>query len=295
MKSISKRLQVIVSLKYNKYKIYKILNNTWRIKMTFILDIIKGIFIGAGAILPGISSGVLCVVFGIYDKLLDSVLNFFKDINKNFRFLFPILLGGFIGVIIFSKILQYLLYKYPLQTKSIFIGLILAGVILLFKQTNKKEKLQIKNLSYLIVSLIMGIAMVYIENKIGIKSIQNASFSYLVLSGFLMSIGIVVPGVSNTIILMLLGVYSLYLSSVSSLYLPILIPMGIGVLCGSLIFMKIIKYLLDKFYIKTMFLIIGFTLGSILVLLPEVGTLLEGIISFICIICGYFVILVINN
>lgn len=263
--------------------------------MTFILDIIKGIFIGAGAILPGISSGVLCVIFGIYDKLLDSILNLFKDAKKNFKFLFPILLGVFIGVIIFSKILQYLLYKYPLQTKSIFIGLILAGAVLLFKRTNKEEKLKIKNFSYLIISLIIGIGMVYIENKIGIESVQNASFTYLVLSGFLMSIGIVVPGVSNTIILMLLGVYSIYLSSVSSLYLPILIPIGIGVIFGSIIFMKIIKYLLDKFYIQTMFSIIGFTLGSILVLFPEIVTLLEGIISFICIICGYCITNIISN
>ena len=66
--------------------------------MKFILDVIKGVFIGSGAILPGISSGVFCIIFGIYEKLVDSILNIFKDFKKNFAFLFPIALGGIIGV-----------------------------------------------------------------------------------------------------------------------------------------------------------------------------------------------------
>ena len=74
-------------------------------------NIIKGIFIGAGAIVPGVSSGVLCVIFGIYEKLLDSVLNFFKDIRNNLKFLFPIALGVGIGVLLFSNILNYVLYN----------------------------------------------------------------------------------------------------------------------------------------------------------------------------------------
>lgn len=263
--------------------------------MKFILDLGKGILIGAGCILPGISSGVLCVIFGIYEKLLDSILNFFTDIRKNFKFLLPIALGGFIGIILFSKILQFLLYKYPLQTKSIFIGLILGGVVLLLKDIRKKEKFKMNNIVYLIISLLIGILMVYFENKIGTRNIENVSYLYLILSGILMAVGIVVPGVSSTIILMLLGTYSLYLSSVSTLYFPVLIPMAIGVIIGSLIFMKIIKYLLDKFYTQTMFSIIGFTLGSVLVLLPEINTMVETIIALLCIICGYYSMKLINN
>lgn len=263
--------------------------------MKFIIDFGKGILIGAGFILPGISSGVLCVIFGIYEKLLDSVLNFFTDIRKNFRFLLPIALGGFIGIILFSKILQFLLYKYSLQTKSVFIGLILGGVVLLFKDIRKKEKFKINNIVYLIISLFIGILMVNFENKIGTQNIENVSYMYLILSGILMSVGIVVPGVSSTIILMLLGIYSLYLSSTSTLYLPVLIPMAIGVIIGSLIFMKIIKYLLDKLYTQTMFSIIGFTLGSVFVLLPSINTVLETIITLACIICGYCSINIINN
>lgn len=262
--------------------------------MRFVLDFSKGILIGAGCILPGISSGVLCVVFGIYEKLLDSILNFFTDVRKNFKFLFPIISGGAVGMVIFSKILQYLLYKFPMQTKSIFIGLILGGVVLLFKEISTKEKFKIKNLFYLIISLIIGIMMVYFENKLGTESVESASYMYLVFSGFLMSIGIVVPGVSSTIILMLLGIYSLYLSSVSSICLYVLIPMGLGVFLGCLIFMKIIKYLLDKFYVQTMFAIIGFTIGSIFVLLPDICSIAEIFIATLCVLSGYWSISLLN-
>lgn len=256
--------------------------------MEFFFNIIKGVFIGSGAILPGISSGVLCVIFGIYDKLLDSILNFFKDIKKNFIFLCPIFIGAFIGVILFSNILEIILYKFPLQTKSIFIGLILGGVVLLIKDINKKNRFKIRNFIYLIISLIIGIVMVFLENKMPILNcLENVNFIYLIISGFLMSAGIIIPGMSSTIILMLLGIYNVYLNSLSILYLPVLIPMGIGVIIGSLIFMKIIKFLLDNFYIETMYIIIGFTIGSIFVLFPQVNSINDNIILSISIICGY--------
>ena len=112
--------------------------------MNFILSIIKGIALGAGAILPGISSGVLCVIFGIYEKLIDSILGFFKDIKSNFKFLFPILVGIGIGIILFGNILKYLFTMFPRQTNFAFIGLILGCIPSLLKTVNKKSKFRIR-------------------------------------------------------------------------------------------------------------------------------------------------------
>ena len=160
---------------------------------------------------------------------------------------------------------------------------------------DKKEKFKIKNLLYLFISLAIAALMVYIGKKVGVKEIENINYIYLIISGFLMSIGIVIPGVSNTIILMLLGVYPLYLSSVSTLYFPVLITMAIGIIFGCLLFMKIIKYLLDKFYNQTMFLIIGFTLGSIVILIPEIVSINQIFIFITCILFGYYSMELINN
>ena len=104
-----------------------------------------------------------------------------------------------------------------------------------------------------------------------------------------MSIGIIVPGISSTIILMLLGVYSIYLSSVSSVYLPILIPLGLGVILGGILFMKLTHFLLDKFYAQTFYCIIGFTIGSILVLIPELGSGIDFLIFALCVFLGFSV------
>lgn len=228
--------------------------------MNFLIDCFKGVAIGAGAILPGISSGVLCVIFGIYEKLLDSILNFFKDIKKNMKFLLPIIIGVGIGILLFSNILTYLLNTFPIQTKSTFIGLILGSIPSLVTEVNQKRKFRLHYLIYLFIALFIGIFTVILEKNFSVTSISNISFFYLVLCGFAMSIGVVVPGVSSTIILMLLGVYTTYLSSVSSIYLPILIPIGIGLIIGGITFMKLTKFMLDKFYAQTFYTIIGFTL-----------------------------------
>ena len=258
--------------------------------MNGFLNIIKGIFIGAGAIVPGVSSGVLCVIFGIYEKLLDAVLNFFKDIKQNIKFLFPIALGVGIGVLLFSNILNYLLYEFPIQTKSIFIGLIIGTIPSLIKEVNEKETFKPQNVIYLLIALAIGIITVVLENRMHITTnLDNISIMYLVMCGVIMSVGIVVPGISSTIILMLLGVYSVYLQSVANLYLPVLIPLGIGLVLGSIIVMKLTKKLLEKYYAQTFYSIIGFTIGSIFVLLPQGMTLLETILCVLCIILGVYI------
>lgn len=254
--------------------------------MNFVKNFFIGISIGSGAILPGISSGVLCVVFGIYEKLLDSILGFFKNIKENIKFLLPIFLGIFIGILIFSNILNYLLYAYPLQTKSTFVGLILTTIPSLLKDINKKYKFRLRYILYLILSMLIGIFTVILEKNFVANTYDEFNYFYLILCGFLMSIGIVVPGVSSTIILMLLGVYSAYLTSISSLYFPILLPMGIGLIIGSFIFMKFTKICLDKFYAETFYTIIGFTLGSILVIWPDITWDFNGLWTFFCMMIG---------
>lgn len=235
----------------------------------------------------GISSGVLCVVFGIYEKLLDSVLNFFKDIKKNTKFLLPILLGAGIGILIFSNILNYLFYYFPLQTKSIFIGLILGCIPSLIKDVNSKQPFKLRYLIFTIITFIICIFFIYLENFLYFSNNIEINYLYLVICGFVMSIGIVVPGVSSTAILMLLGIYNIYLASLSSIYFPVLIPMGIGLIIGGIVFMILTKFLLRKFYAQTFFSIIGFTLGSIFVIIPEISFDLSGIICLLCIILGF--------
>lgn len=256
----------------------------------FICETLKGIAIGAGAILPGISSGVLCVIFGIYETLLNCTLNFFKNIKHNFKILFPIALGCFIGIVLLGNVLKYTFYAYPMQTKFMFIGLILGEIPALVKKACSKQTFKLKYLFYLLLSFFVGILLVFLEKNIPHNSTGDEfSFFYIVLSGFLMSAGVIIPGISSTLILMLLGIYDAYLVSVSTLYMPFLIPLAIGLFIGSIICMKLVQFLLDKFHAQTFFSIIGFTLGSIFVLYPGFSFDLTGLLGILSFVLGLLI------
>lgn len=156
--------------------------------MKFLSNCLKGIAIGSGAILPGISSGVFCVIFGIYEKLLDSILNFFSDIKNNFKFLFPIVIGIGFGIILFGNILNYCLYQFPIQTKSIFIGLILGSLPALMKEINTKQKLKNSYWLFFLFALLLGLGCIFLENTLAIQTLENVNFLYLIWCGFLMSV-----------------------------------------------------------------------------------------------------------
>lgn len=273
--------------------------------MRFILDCLKGICIGAGAILPGISSGVLCVIFGIYDKLVESVLGIFHNFKKNFLFLLPIVLGCFIGVILFGNLLDFLFTSYPMPTQYAFIGLILGSVPVLIKKVNSTQSFHLRYFIYTIIAFVIGLLTVLLENYISNNILTSnsdllnvlstnvaPSFSTIVLliiSGFFMSIGIVVPGVSSTLILMCFGIYNIYLEAISTINLGILIPLGIGVIIGGILFLKFIKYLLDNYYMQTFYSIIGFTLGSILVLYSPLTFDVTSFVSIVLLIMGFYI------
>ena len=263
--------------------------------MKSLANFIKGIFIGSGAILPGISSGVICMVLGLYEKLLDSILNFFKDIKGNLKFLFPIVSGAMAGIILFSNVIFYCFNTIPYQTKSLFIGLLLGSIYVLAQSNLNDDTTSKSNRSKYIsffICFLVGIGLIYLENIINFSTEYTPnefSASFLILSGFLMSMGIVIPGVSSTVILMLLGVYTTYLSAISVVNMTVIFPMMIGAGIGSIIFMKIIQRLLNKYHSQTIFGIIGFSLGSVLILYPTYSFNFESLISIILLLLGFII------
>lgn len=274
--------------------------------MNFIKGIFKGICIGAGAILPGISSGVLCVIFGIYDKLVDSLLGLFHDFKKNFLFLLPIGIGGITGIILLGNLLEFFFSTYPMPTKYAFIGLILGSTPLLLQKIHTHRSFHKHYIVYAFIAFGIGLLMVLLENYIETSTLFTGNIDFiallstssslplnliifLIITGFFMSIGIVVPGVSSTLILMCFGVYDAYLQALSLLSLNFLIPLGIGAIIGSIVFLKIIKYLLDHYYMQTFYSIIGFTLGSILVLYVPLRFDLMGFASVLLLITCFYI------
>lgn len=198
-----------------------------------------------------------------------------------------------IGIILLGNILKYVFYAYPVQTKFMFIGLIIGSVPELLKKANSKKGFKLGYLIYFILSFSVGVLLVLLEKKLNFSenNISQFSFAYLLISGFFMSAGVIIPGVSSTLILILMGVYDAYLLSVSSLYIPFLLPLGIGLIIGSFICMKLIKFLLDNYYSQTFYCIIGFTLGSIFVLYPGISCLNDAILGALGLLLGLSIIM----
>ena len=243
-----------------------------------------GTLIGIGAILPGVSSGVFLVIFGLYEKIVDTVLHFFKNIKKSFLFLCPLVLGALLSVFVFSKILLFIYNKFYTYTSFAFIGLILGSVPSIRKQA-KVLKPNFFHIRCFVLSFVFSLYLIALEkgNTYGISSF---SYTYLIITGFIMSAGIIIPGVSKTAILIMLGVYSNYLTAISTLNFNFLIPIGIGLTFGSVVFMYLIHFLFLHFKSYTYFFILGFIVASCFVIYPGFSFKLEYIlgilIGFVC-------------
>ena len=247
-----------------------------------------GMLIGTGAILPGVSSGVFLVIFGLYEKIIDSILHFFRNIKKNFLFLCPIIFGALLSIFLFSKVLLFVFDKYYIYTSYAFIGLILGSVPAIRKQANI-IKPNFFHIMCFILSFLLSIFLIAIE-KGNTYNISSFSYSYLILTGFTMSAGIIIPGVSKTAILIMLGIYSSYLTAISTLNFSFLFPIGIGLVFGCIFFMYVINFLFSHFKTYTYFFILGFVVGSCFVIYPGFNFKIKYIVGILFGIgCFYFV------
>lgn len=249
--------------------------------MKYLIDFVKGIFIGSGAILPGISSGVMCVIFGIYEDLLDKILNFFKKPLENIKFLIPFALGGIIGVFLVGKLLIFLFDSYYMATCFAFIGLILGCIPSILKQCSTNISNKFIHWLCLILTFTFSIYLVALEFSHSSSNISETSYTNLGIGGFFMSAGVVIPGISSSVILMIMGIYETYLSAIANVDLSVLVPMGIGLILGGFIFLKIVNLLFKFLRSYTYYAIVGFTLGSVLVIFPGFAFNTEGIIGIL--------------
>ena len=225
--------------------------------------------------------------FGIYEKLVDSILHFFKDIKNNLKFILPIGIGVFIGVFLFGNILKITFDRFYMQASFAFIGLILGSLKLVIKQADIK-KITLSHIVCLLLTFSFSLYLVALESSLNITTYINSN-SYLILAGCLMSAGIVIPGISKTVILMILGLYQIYLSAIASLNLSILLPIGIGLLIGGTLFLCLINFLFKFVKSYTYFGIIGFILGSIFVIYPGFSFDMQGFISIILLIISFVI------
>lgn len=266
--------------------------------MSFIYLFLIGILIGTAMIIPGVSGSVIAVIFGVYDKSITALTNLFKNFKKNIIYLFILGSGILTGAIWFSNVMMFLYEKHEIIAKFSFIGLILGGIPFLINEIKKKKTEKI-NVKMFLITLLFSLVLWYLsENLINLTiNINNSSkilnFFLLFLSGFIYSVGKVIPGISGSFLLILIGMYEFVLSIMAN---PInavvtsfdkILPFILGLIFGVIVLLKLMKYLLDKKFGLTYSIIIGFVIGSIPALIPKFSFNLEFITGIIVMIVSF--------
>lgn len=240
--------------------------------MKTIILTIKGFIIGIAKIIPGVSGAVLAISMGLYDKAINAITEFFSNPKKNIAFLLPIAIGIIIAMIIGSSIVISSLTNHYLATMLFFIGLIGGSIPVIYRKTDKTKKgLLIILISFLIMFIIS------ISNINNTYEVKDSPFDYFIyfISGIIDAIGTVIPGISSTALLMILGTYDIIINTISNLTSinlfiensKVIIFYSFGMLIGIIIISLLINYLFKKYNDKTYSAILGIILSSILLLI----------------------------
>lgn len=246
------------------------------------ITFLKGIIVGIGGIAPGLSGSVLLVIFGLYQKTIGAIGTLFKDFKNNLKFLIPLFAGFGVGVIIFSKIVNYLLNTYEAYTRFAFLGLVIGTIPLFYKEV-KKEGFSKKYYFVIVIAAIIGFSVFFI-NKNLFAPVNNPNLLQSIMLGVAVAGSSIVPGVDSAVILSTLGLYELYVSSLASFNLAILIPAGFGLIIGVLVISFVINKLINKFYTMTFSIIFGLFLSIIPNVLNKSCTLQLNFQTIICLL-----------
>lgn len=240
-------------------------------------NILIGMGIGVANIIPGISGGTLAVIFGIYNYLIEAISCFFQSDRRKkieyIKFLFQIGIGAIIGILLFSRIIEYLLKSYPIQTKIIFIIMILPSIPLIIKGENYKK---FENILSFILGILFIWGFIYLTLKFPNKNnnlnetenLMSLSYYFKLIFCGIISIGaMIIPGISGSFLLLLMGEYQNILTFINNLNILPLSFFALGILAGGIIFTKIINYFFIKYKSITLFFILGIIIASLISLI----------------------------
>ena len=260
--------------------------------MEFLTRMVQGLVVGVANIIPGVSGGTMAVVMGIYDKLISAVSDLKKDFKKSVFYLHPIGLGAVLGIVLFSHLIKYLLGSYSMPTNFFFLGLILGSIPMIYRRASR-EKFQKSSVIPFAVCFAVMLLMTLLQNVSDegsalITSLTLMTAIRLFLSGAVAAACMIMPGISGSMIMVLLGVYTSVLTAISSFNIPVLIPVALGVLLGVFWGAKLIDWCMKRFEQQTYFAILGLIAGSILPILLNAGYTpgLHTLLSLIALIAG---------
>lgn len=253
------------------------------------INFVKGFIIGIGKIIPGVSGAMLATIMGVYDKSIFYICNFKSNVKEGIRYLFPIGVGIVLSIILFSKIISMCLNKYYSITMLFFVGLIIGGFPFVINKVKKKDYF----ISVVSFSLFFLISVFNINNSYVLRNNFIDTVIYF-FSGGIEAIGTIVPGVSGTALLMIVGTYDSIVYSIGNLTnFKIIFPFIIGITLFILLFVKLVDYLFRKYNDKMYAFILGVLVSSTVLLVIQVFKdkviFLDVLIGIVFMFIGIFI------
>ena len=257
-------------------------------------NFIAGVVFGLANVIPGVSGGTMAVVFGVYERLINLIANLRRNLKKELPFVALFGGGALIGILAFGKLMKWVLLNHAAEANAFFIGVILGSIPILvgfaFKKTSKKTGksrwvFNPGNIIPLIVTFAIMIPMALAREstseakeaaKAAAKAAEGAAaggFSLLdtllcVVYGVIAVTTMIIPGISGSFVMLLIGFYETIITAVADLNLLVLVPFAVGLVIGLFTVTKLIKWLLKKYPRPTYSAILGFVLGSVLCIFP---------------------------
>ncbi len=260
-------------------------------KDNYLITALKGLIVGASMLVPGVSGGSMAMILGIYDKLVRAVSSFFKNILGNVIFLGTFVLGAGIGMILFASPLGKLTENYNMIMMYFFMGAVAGGIPLIYK-SSKVQKVTSKEIFYIFIGALITLLINFIPEGIFdfTGGLTLGSLGMLALGGIVIAIALILPGISVSYMLLVLGMYTETMNAIKNLYFPYLIPLALGVLLGVALTTRILETTMNKYPEKTYLIILGFIIGSVVMVFPGIPAGLELIICPIMFLLGFIII-----
>ena len=246
--------------------------------LNYIKKIIAGIAIGIANVIPGVSGGTIAVVFGVYSDLIGAASLDIKIIKANFK-IYLCLFGGMgLGILLFARLFKLVYEKFPVQTNFFFIGLIIGSIFIIFDLVREKEKessfTKVFKILWFFIGLSIMLALYFFKraaasSTAAIEALSLGSFIFLFLAGFAGAAAMIIPGISGSFLLLIMGAYYTVIKAITDFNIPVLIPIGLGVLAGFILSARLIGFLMEKFPKITYAFILGLVAGSIRHMLPD--------------------------
>ena len=260
-----------------------------------VMRVLQGALIGLGAVLPGISGGVLCVIFGIYKPIMELLSNPVRNFKTHVPRLLPVIIGAGIGFLGIANLLSFFLDAYPDQSVCLFVGLIAGMLPSLFREAGEQGRTKGSFVS-LAVAFVLVLSLLYTLNYVLSVTIQP-NFGWYLFCGFCLALSVIAPGMSFSTLLMPMGLYTPFVNGIGHFDLSVLIPGGIGALITVICLAKAINSLFEHHYSIAFHGIIGIVIAATIMTIPVSGftTLSSVVINLICAAVGVIIALALDR